>query len=116
MVTPKHSGIITGSSRAINAAIARRLSDGFDVVINYAGRSADGEVVGLDQVAQRQPTGGAGPSGRDDTLRRLGRPVDIAAVVSFLPGQHANTFGIIWPNSFGDIWHTFLADRFGAPG
>ena len=29
-----------------------------------------------------------------------------------------DTFGILWPNSFGDIWqiwHTCVADRFGSP-
>src|SRR5208337_1193518 len=29
--------------------------------------------------------------------------------------RSCDTFGIIWPNSFGDIWHTFVADRFGSP-
>lgn len=38
--------IITGSSRGIGAAIAKRLArDGFAVVINYAGRAADAEQV-----------------------------------------------------------------------
>jgi hypothetical protein len=27
-----------------------------------------------------------------------------------------DTFGIIWPNYLGDIWHRFVADRFGSPG
>ena len=38
--------IVTGSSRGIGAAVAKRLAlDGFSVVVNYAGRAADAEKV-----------------------------------------------------------------------
>ena len=38
--------IVTGSSRGIGASIARRLaSEGFTVIVNYAGRAADADAV-----------------------------------------------------------------------
>jgi 3-oxoacyl-[acyl-carrier protein] reductase len=38
--------IVTGSSRGIGAAVAKRLAlDGFSVVVNYAGRAADAEKI-----------------------------------------------------------------------
>lgn len=46
--------IVTGSSRGIGAAIARRLAaEGIDIVVNYAGRSADADRV----VAELQASG-----------------------------------------------------------
>jgi 3-oxoacyl-[acyl-carrier protein] reductase len=43
---PNKVAIVTGSSRGIGAAIARRFgADGFAVVINYAGRAADADKV-----------------------------------------------------------------------
>ena len=39
--------IVTGGSRGIGASIAKRLaSEGFAVIVNYAGRSAEAHVAG----------------------------------------------------------------------
>jgi 3-oxoacyl-[acyl-carrier protein] reductase len=45
--------IVTGASRGIGAAIAKRLaSDGFAVIVNFAGRAADAEAV-VDEIKAR---------------------------------------------------------------
>jgi 3-oxoacyl-[acyl-carrier protein] reductase len=55
--------IVTGSSRGIGAAIAERLaSDGYTVVINYAGRAEEAEAL----VAKIEKAGGKALSARAD--------------------------------------------------
>ena len=44
--TSDQVAIVTGSSRGIGAAIAKRLAaEGFAVIVNYAGRATDAEDV-----------------------------------------------------------------------
>src|SRR5438876_512662 len=104
----KKVAIVTGASRGIGRAVAKRLAqDGFTVVVNYMSNAAEAEEV----VAELKGIGGnvsvnvvaPGPVGTElflkgkseeqiaelakmPPLERLGKPEDIANVVSFLAG------------------------------
>jgi len=74
--------IVTGASRGIGAAIAKRLAgDGFTVVVNYAGRAADANAV----VAAIKTEGGRAEAIQAD--------VAVPAQVAALFDQTVNLFG-----------------------
>ena len=74
--------IVTGSSRGIGAAIAKQLAaDGFAVVVNYAGRTADATRV----VQEIQAAGGNATALQAD----VSSPAEVAALFD----QAAATFG-----------------------
>ena len=88
--------IVTGSSRGIGAAVAKRLAaDGLAVIINYAGRSADANKV----VEEIQAAGGRAAAIRAD----VAVPAEVAAMfdqaISLFGGVDVliNNAGIMQP-------------------
>lgn len=82
MTSPSQVAIVTGASRGIGAAIARRLArDGLTVVINYAGRASDAEAL----AAEIEAAGG----------RALTHQADVsdAAAVARMFGAAESAFG-----------------------
>ena len=74
--------IITGASRGIGASIAKRLaSDGFTVIVNYAGRAADAQAV-VDEI---RTSGGRAEAIQAD----VSNPAQVAAMFD----QAATLFG-----------------------
>ena len=89
--------IITGSSRGIGAAIAKRLAaDGIAVIVNYAGRTADAEAV----VSEIQENGGRAAAFQAD----VSVPAQVAAMfdqaITLFSGVDMliNTAGIMQQN------------------
>jgi 3-oxoacyl-[acyl-carrier protein] reductase len=94
--SPAKVAIVTGSSRGIGAAIAKRLAaDGFVVVVNYAGRAEDAQAV----VAEIQAAGGRSTAIQGD----VSVVADVAALFDEAEAQFGgvdvlvNNAGIIQP-------------------
>lgn len=84
MNTPSKTAIVTGASRGIGAAIARRLaSDGFTVVINYAGAADEAEAL----AGEIEQAGGRAITARADVA-------DPAAVARLFDGAEAAFGGV----------------------
>jgi len=101
MNTENPVAIVTGASRGIGAAIARRLArDGHAVVVNYAGRTADAEAL----VAQIQQAGGRAVAVQADVS-------DAAAVARLFDAAEAAYGGVdVLVNNAGIMRLARLAD------
>ncbi|MBE1527833.1 3-oxoacyl-[acyl-carrier protein] reductase [Sphingopyxis sp. OAS728] len=93
--------IVTGASRGIGAAIARRLAaDGFTVVVNYAGKAAEAEAL----VAEIETAGGTAIPAQADVS-------DPAAVARIFDAAQAAFGGIdVLVNNAGIMKLASLAD------